>query len=169
MSRSQWWASFGIRDHDTAIGIRDLLWERLGRPHGYERVEPHITIHPGFTVGGPTAAHVAGTIARHTGARVRLGPVHYWPSPEEPMVVKLSVETRIMRSLQTKIDQIVRANGGTIDKEPVPAHLTLFKSGDTGEEPDGLINKPVAELAEATDGVGDLETAVDGFRMKRRS
>lgn len=163
-----YWAGLTVRDHREVLSLRDELWERFGEPAGYDRVDPHITIHPGFSVPDKGAANIAGTLVEAVGDSARLGPLQFWPSPEEPMVVKLSVEADLS-SYRTDIIREVALERGTIDRQPVPMHMTLFKSGDTGEDPEAVIDRPVKELGAAVADAGVMDTEISGFRMESRS
>lgn len=165
--RLPYYASLRVREHDRVEAIRDEVWERLDPPSGYEKSEPHITIHPGFTCEHGTASRIAGVLAYVVGHEIEVTGLSFWPSPEEPMVVKLDLDADLGVFRQT-IEGHVRADGGTIDREPVPAHITLFKSGDAGEEPASLLRGGNRRLESIEGEYDGWSVEVAGYSVKRR-
>lgn len=166
MTRRQYWVAATLRDDGWVEAAGDAVYDMLGRPDGYERVDPHITVHPGFTIDDADAGKAAGVAASLVGERVRLGPLQYWPSIDEPAVIKLSADVDLSGAL-AGIEALVEG-GGTIDREPVPAHCTLAKAGDAGEEWGSLLRATRGEKAAVAASVPFAETEVSGVRLESR-
>jgi len=107
-------------------GVRNAVYEAAGAPEGYSMVDPHVTLHPGLVCGESGAAAAASVACHAIGDELRFGPLEVFPGPEDPAVVMLSVEDRLS-VYRRAAEAAVRDRGGSVSKEPVPAHLTLFK------------------------------------------
>lgn len=169
-ARLPYYASLCLREEDRVGRIRDEVWAQFLPAAGYEKVDPHITIHPGFSADSATAAEVAGVLAYTVGREFEVTGLSFWPGPNRPVVVKLDLEGDAMDVYRQTIEARVREGGGTIDRDPVPPHITLFKSGDADEEPDGLVSDYVCpEALEETEGeYGGWAVEVAGYRVTRR-
>lgn len=161
------WAWLRLRAEDRLTAVRDEAWSRLDPPDGYEKSDPHLTVHPGFSVPPSGAADVAGILAYTIGMRVMVDGLSFYPSREEPAVVKLDVGCNI-GPFRTAIDNEVTDAGGTIDRSPVPAHITLFKSADAGEQPEALLRAGPKRLESIAGEYGGWETETAGYAVERR-
>lgn len=168
MTRRQHWAAFSLAAEKEVRRVAEDVYYTLGEPPGYERVWPHVTVHPGFTAGGRCADEVASVLRASVGSPVRLGPVEYWPSPDEPHVVKLPAEVNLS-PVREAVSAAVEGHGGTEDREPVPAHATLIKSTGGGEPSLSSVGREqLSVAAHEAGGPLPLETEVSGYRLEAR-
>lgn len=164
-----YYASLRLREADDLRRIRDEVWERLDPPGCYERSEPHVTIHPGFSCGHRTAARVAGILAYVVGDEFRVDGLSFWPDADEPAVVKLDVDADLS-VYQQAIESHISESDGSIDREPVPPHITLFKARDAGEDGDGRIETAFDSdrLRWMRGEYGDWSVEAGGYTVERR-
>jgi len=180
--RLPWYATWLPADYGRVEDIRDRLWDELWAPEGYEKVRPHLTVHPGFSVDNETASRIAGRLVYAVGEAVRVTGVEYYPGPDEPAVVMLGCETDNIGWWRDSIEDAIEDAGGTIDTEPVPAHMTLFKRADRPDDDEDTaerwadwhehrataMGKPNA-LLEAEGAEWGWETTVRGSELVCRS
>jgi 2'-5' RNA ligase len=170
--RLPYYSAFRVEDEGTVEKVRDRLW-RVLMPDGddYERVDPHVTVHPGFTCDQQTAMDACAVMNAAIDQELRVDGVSFWPGVDNPAVVKLDVSMPDpgMAAYREGIEAYVEDGGGTIDRDPVDPHITLFKSGDAGEDLEGSLRAPdvMVEKVAASDDYS-WETSVAGYTIKKR-
>lgn len=165
--RRPYYVSLSVAQEDRVRAVRDRVWNAVNPGDAYEKVEPHVTVHPGFTCDHRTAARVAGVLAYVVGDAARVNGVSFWPGPDEPMVAKLDLDLDL-EAYRDTIEEYVVECGGTIDRSPVPPHLTLFKSGDAGEDADTSVGSSGRFLTDLEGQHGDWYAEVSGYTVKQR-
>lgn len=166
--KAPWYASMRLADADEVRRVRERVWNALGPPGSYERSDPHLTVHPGFSCDQHTAATIAGVLAYAVGEPVGIDGMSFHPGPDNPMVVKLDVDADLSVYRQA-IESHVLESGGTIDREPVPPHITLFKCGDAGDEGCSPMSITDDGLAWARSYEPEWTTDLSGYTLSRRS
>lgn len=98
---------------------------------------PHITIIPGFKKEGEIEKpNLEGDIS--------VKGFRFYPSERKPMVVMLDVSQsqKLSKARKKSVHHVGKNN---IEFGLHPFHITIFKSGDTGDESDFSIPKDVAD------------------------
>lgn len=163
-----YYAAVSVREEALVERIRAEVWNLLDPPGGYERVDPHITVHPGFSCGNRTAARVAGVLSYAVGETVETTGLSVHPDVDRPAVVKLDLDADLSMYRESITSQVEDA-GGSIDRDPVPPHLTLFKAADAGEDPGGPLIGDKDRLRRALGDHAGVEFEVAGFRLEKRT
>lgn len=122
------WIYFTV-ENKTIQNIQSNIFSSRWKKYGYEiETNPHITIIPGFNKNRNRY-----NIPNFKFSSVNIGDIRFYPNKDNPMVVMLDVsDNRKLSRIQSNLaDSIGREN---INYELHPFHITLFKSGDSGEE-----------------------------------
>jgi 2'-5' RNA ligase len=112
---------------------------------------------------------VAAALSGLVGTAARVEGLSLWPGRERPAVVKLDLDAGgRLRGLRDSVESVVRGSGGTVDRDPVPPHITLFKSADVGERPDALLRGGARRLEAVEGDYGGWRVEFGGYRVEGR-
>jgi len=163
--RDPYYLTASFADTTAFEAVRDEAFESARPPaSGHHRVEPHLTVHPGFSAAEGALGGVENAASALGGNRVRTSGFEAYPSWSEPHVVMLSLDVEGLAAVRRAVRRAIdRHPGAGEDRPPVPAHATLFKTGDGwggGDPPEadpaGLPEPP------------RIETRIAGLSVERR-
>lgn len=137
--REPYYLTASFADGGAFESVRDDAFESARPPaSGHHRVEPHLTAHPGFSAEPSALGAVENAAEVLEGNRVRTEGFEAYPSWDEPHVVMLSLDVEGLRAVRRAVGRALdRHPGSTEDRDPVPPHATLFKTGDSWGDTDG--------------------------------
>lgn len=150
-----YWCFARPRNTDYLDEARESALGATPAPNGYSSPDPHTTIHPGFTAGPEGLAEVAALLAWVTSGENTLGDPYWYPSPIEPRLACVPVETD---GTMGAVWRAVERAADSVDTEPRPPHITLLEWSGHGPPP----------KAEPPSGVGPAGTEWNGFCVEAR-
>ncbi|MFB6211575.1 MAG: 2'-5' RNA ligase family protein [Halobacteriales archaeon] len=138
-SARELWISAELHADDLIRTLRDRLYRGyFGAPNNYDRVDPHLTVHPGVVADRDTAVTARQIAERLVGEHVYVRGLDVYPGRANPGVIMLDADVAVdLESVRERVENAVTTCGGKVTREPVPAHITLFKR-ERGDTLDGL-------------------------------
>jgi len=131
--------------------MRDALRDVV--PDGWvEETDPHVSVLPGFEVPEEEMDGVLTACAEASedlvGTTVEVTGFHCFnplDADDETFVIGLDVDVALESTRELQ-EAYVDAAGGELLYEPVPAHITLYKEGDGGDDNQGLTDEQEAAV-----------------------
>lgn len=158
------WIGLNLKDGDRFVATRRAVLPQ--RKTGYEPVDPHVTVHSGIrAVDDEGVAEAVAATNLLVGEEVLVRGLSFYPSAEDPRVVMFSVDIDGLEAVRGEIEDALAERPRTrIEHDPVPAHVTLCKTGDpddeSWDETGSILSRFAAERLRG--GFGGWETEVSG-------
>jgi 2'-5' RNA ligase len=143
------WIYLEVDDESVDSIISEAWFDEL-EDEGFEiEKDPHITLIPGYqSKSVPELLNISDSQS------IEVSGIRCWPSHEKPMVVMLDVSDSMLVDVW-RDEMLSRIGEGAVEYDIVPAHITLFKAGDAGDEDEFCITPEVRDTL--VDKIGELE------------
>lgn len=163
MSDGLYYISATIKEGKKVRRYRNWLHKQLSETGDYNRVEPHVTIHPGVRISDAAMTMATQSLLSLKGRTARSTGLEFYPTLADPVVVMAGVDF----DLSGVRDYLEDLNGEGRQLDPVAPHVTLMRiPGPVGsaEAPECAQD----DLAWRKSGFSDWTATIKDVRIKAK-